>query len=86
MPILIGIMCKISAYVSASSFRRRPESSAFNELDTGLRRCDGLNQTFPSFNHKLAYSPANRESVSRCRTNHSITSKIVPRWCVTGSR
>src|SRR3989338_3212715 len=26
--------------IPSSSFRRRPESSIFNRLDTGLRRCD----------------------------------------------
>jgi hypothetical protein len=31
------------------SFRRKPESSVFNELDTGLRRCDELDRRFRSF-------------------------------------
>jgi hypothetical protein len=26
----------------STSFRRRPESSVFNKLDTGLRRCDEI--------------------------------------------
>ena len=33
---------------SILSFRRRPESSVFNQLDTGLRRCDEFLEVFLS--------------------------------------
>ncbi|MCR4303620.1 MAG: hypothetical protein NUV63_05255, partial [Gallionella sp.] len=40
--------------IQISSFRRRPESSIFNKLDTGLRRCDEFLEVARSYCKKEA--------------------------------
>ena len=54
--------------IHISSFRRRPESSVFKGLDTGLRRCDEFLEV--PLNRRLLQPP--RNTAQRTEENHQV--------------